>query len=61
MVLPKALVAEFKDLFDSKEAAVICYLSLERRYNRLKAEYDKLICDDSCPAHRAVHHEGEKC
>ena len=43
MGTPKALQATFDDLFESKEAAVICYLSLERRYMALKKRYDYLI------------------
>lgn len=46
--IPKALQANFDDLFSSKENAVILYLSLERRYNHLKRHIDSVGNPSHC-------------
>lgn len=57
----KALQANFDDLFDSKEAAVICYLSLERRFLSLQKRYNHLngqkcnVCGELISECRAGH------
>ena len=42
MTTIEALQAKFEDLFDSKESAVVCYLSLERRYIALSKKLERL-------------------
>lgn len=40
---------KFEDLFDSKRQAVVCYLSLEKRYQEMLSYYKKLVNDLEAP------------